>query len=79
MILRNLNYVQCLIIAPMEKAWFVVPVEYNPNGKGKMSPMGYTPMAYSPKVNGMVLWKIVFEVVIIMLKNKKAILNVNKN
>ena len=39
----------------MEKAWFVVPVEYNPNGKGKMSPMGYTLMVYSPKVNDMVL------------------------
>ena len=39
----------------MEKAWFVAPTGYNPNGKGKMSPMGYTPMVYSPKVNDMVL------------------------
>ena len=44
-----------------------------------MSPMGYTPMVYSPKVNGMVLQKIAFEEVIIMLKDKKAILNVNEN
>ena len=42
-ILRNLNYVQCLNIAPMEKAWFMAPMEYRIDGKGIMNPMDYTP------------------------------------
>ena len=32
-ILGNLKYVQCLNIALMEKARFMAPMEYNPNGQ----------------------------------------------
>ena len=32
-IFRNLNYIQCLNIAPMEKALLMTPIEYSPNGK----------------------------------------------
>ena len=44
----NLNYVQCLNIAPREKAWFMVPMEYKPNGKGIMAPIKYILIIYSP-------------------------------
>ena len=57
-ILRNLNFVQC--ISPMEKAWFMAPMEYSPFGRDIMAPMDYTPMVNSPNGKGMVLWKIVF-------------------
>ena len=41
---RNLNYVYCLNLAPMKKAWFLAPVEYSrPNEKGIMVPVEYTP------------------------------------
>ena len=56
----NLNYVQCLSIALMEKAWFMAPVECNFNGKGIMVPMEYISMVYSLNGKGMDLWKIVF-------------------
>ena len=36
---NNLNYVQYLNIVLMKKAWFMAPMEYNPNGKGIMAPM----------------------------------------
>ena len=42
--LRNLSYVQCLNIAPLEKAWFMAPMEYSPNGKGIMVPTEFSPM-----------------------------------
>ena len=32
----------------MEKAWSIVPMEYNLNEKGIMVPMEYTLMVYSP-------------------------------
>ena len=35
----NLNYVQCLTIAPME---------YNPNGKGTLVPVEYNPIVSRP-------------------------------
>ena len=59
-ILRNLNYVQCLNIGPIVKAWFMAPMEYSPNREGIMTAMGYIPMIYSPNGKGMVLWKIIF-------------------
>ena len=34
------NFVQFLNIASMEKAWFMAPIEYNPNRKGITVPMG---------------------------------------
>ena len=52
---RNLSYVQCLNIAPLEKAWFMAAMGYSPNGKGIMGPMEYTPMAYSLNGKDMVL------------------------
>ena len=65
--LRNLNYVQCLNIAPMKKAlfrpqwnvssWFISPMEYT---LMVYSLNGIYPMGYSPNGKGMVLWKIVF-------------------
>ena len=63
---RNLHYVQCLNIAPMEKAWFMAP-----NGKGIMASMEYSLITYSPNGRGMVLWNIVFQVVTVMAKEKK--------
>ena len=56
----NLNYVQCLNLIPMEKAWFMAPMEYSPNGKGIMAPVEYTPMVCSPNGKVMFLWKIIF-------------------
>ena len=47
---------------PMEKAWFMVPIEYNHNGKNIMVPMKYILIIYSLDWKGMVLWKIVFEI-----------------
>ena len=58
---RNLNYARCLNIAPLEMTWFMVPVEYIPNGKGIIIPIEYTLMVYSPNGKVMVLWKIVFQ------------------
>ena len=55
-ILRNLNYFQCL---NMEKAWFMAPTEYSPNGKGIMVPKKY--ILYSSNGKAMVLRKIVFK------------------
>ena len=65
-ILRNLHYVQCLNIAPMQKAWLMAP-----NGKRIMASMEYSLITYSPNGRGMVLWNIVFQVVTIMAKEKK--------
>ena len=59
-ILGNLNYVQYLNLAPIEKAWFFTPVEYSPNGKDIMVPMEYKTMVYSPNGKSMVSWKILF-------------------
>ena len=53
--IRNLNYVQYLNVAPMEKAWSMALMEYNPNGKGVMTPIEYTLMVCSPNEKGMVL------------------------
>ena len=44
----------------MEKAQFLAPVEYSPNGKSIMAPMKHTPMIYNLNEKGMVLWKILF-------------------
>ena len=44
----------------MEKASFLAPVEYSPNGKGIMAPVEYTPFVYSSSGKGTVLWKIHF-------------------
>ena len=32
----------------MEKAWFMAPMEFSPNGQGIPAPMEYTLMIYSP-------------------------------
>ena len=39
----------------MEKAWFMVPMEYNPNGKDIMASAEYTLMVYSDNGKIMVL------------------------
>ena len=51
----------------MEKGYFMVPMEYSPNGKGVMAPMEYTPMVYSPNE------RLFFEVIIIIVKDKKKV------
>ena len=38
----------------MEKAWFMAPMEFSPNGKGIAAPMEYTLMVYSPNGKGKV-------------------------
>ena len=35
-------------MAPMEKAYFIVPMEYSPNGKDIIARMEYILIAYSP-------------------------------
>ena len=59
-ILANLNYVQCLNLAPIEKEWFFTPMEYSPNENGIMAPMEYKSIGYSPNGKSMVSWKILF-------------------
>ena len=59
--LRNLNHVQCSNLAPVEKAWFMVPMEYSPSGKGIMGLMEYIPMVDSPSGKRYVLWKVLFQ------------------
>ena len=56
-------------------------MKHNINGKGIMAPMEYTLLVYSPNGKSMVLWKIVFEV-IVMVKDKRIPYkrhNVNQN
>ena len=48
-------------LSPKEKAWFLARMEYSPNGRDILAPMGYTPMVYSPNGKDMVLWKILFQ------------------
>ena len=38
----------------------MAPMEYSPNGKDFMAPMGDSPIVYSRNGKAMVLWKIVF-------------------
>ena len=52
---RNLNYVLCLNLAPVEKAWFLGPMKYSSNEKVIMAPMEYTLMVYNSNRKGMVL------------------------
>ena len=52
-ILKSLNYVQCLNIAHIEKAKFMMQMEYSPNGI--MAPREYSLVVYSPNGKGMVL------------------------
>ena len=52
---RNLNYVYCLNLAPMEAVWFLAPLECSHNEKGIMVPMKYILMVYNPKSKDMVL------------------------
>ena len=44
---------------------------YDPNGKGIMASMEYSLIIYSPNGRGMVLRNIVFQVVTVMVKEKK--------
>ena len=58
---QSSNYVQCLNIAPMEKAWFMTSLRYRSNGKDIMAIMETT-------------WfceRLFFEVLIVMVKDKK--------
>ena len=55
----------------MEKAWFMAPVECNFNGKGILVPIEYIIMVYSVNGKGMDLWKMFFEVVIVVVKEVK--------
>ena len=53
---NTLEFKLCLMfkIAPMEKTWFMAPMEYIPNGKGIIVPIEYTLTVYSPNGKGMV-------------------------
>ena len=76
------NFKLCSTLNYSPNVQFMAPMEYSPNGKGIMTPMEYTPMVYSPSGKGIALWKIVFELVIAMVKDKKRQhkrCNVNKN
>ena len=61
----------------MEKAWFMVPMEYSPSGKYIIAPLENTLKVFRPNRKGMDLWKIkvykrkCFEVIIVMVKDKK--------
>ena len=52
---KNLNYVHCLNLPPMEKAWFLARTAYSPNEKGIRVSMEYTLMVYSSNGKSMVL------------------------
>ena len=52
---RNVNYVYYLNLAPMEKVWFLAPLEHSHNGKDIVVPMKHIFMVYSPKGKDMVL------------------------
>ena len=39
----------------MKKAWFMAPMEYNPNGKGIIASVKYTFIVYSPNGKSMIL------------------------
>ena len=54
----NLNYVQCLNLALMEKASFLALMEY-------------TPLVYSPSGKDKFLWKILFEVVMVKVRDER--------
>ena len=56
---RSLN-VNCLNLAPIEKAWFLALMEYSPNGKRIMALMEYILMVYSSNGKGMALYNILF-------------------
>ena len=49
---------------------------YDPNGKGIMASMEYSLIIYSPNGRGMVLRNIVFQVVTVMVKEKKDTMSV---
>ena len=71
---RNLNYVYCLNLAPMEKALFLAPMEYSPNRKGITMPMKHTPMVleiYAPREKAWFYKRFFFEVVMVMVKEKR--------
>ena len=68
---RNLNYVYCLNVASVEKVWFLVPLEHSHDGKGIMVPMKYIFMVYSPKDKDRFHKRFFFEVVMVMLKEKR--------
>ena len=42
---------------PIEKAWFMVPVEYSSNERDIMALIECTPVVYRRNKKGMVLWK----------------------
>ena len=50
--LRSLNHLQCLKIVQMEKAWFMISMEYSRNGKGIMVPIENTLIFYTPIEKG---------------------------
>ena len=54
---NTLEFKLCLMLkhSPMEKAWFMAPMEYIPNGKGIIVPIEYTLTVFSPNGKGMVL------------------------
>ena len=64
-ILRNLNYVQCLNIAPMEKTWFMAPME-----KTLWSQWNLPSWSIAPMEKAWLCERLFFEVVIIMVKDK---------
>ena len=69
--LRSLNHLQCLKIVQMEKAWFMISMEYSRNGKGIMVPIENTLIFYTPIEKGWFSHRLLFKVVIVMVKYKK--------
>ena len=49
----------------------IAPMECNPNGKGTMAPVEYHPIVSSPNGKSMVLRIFFFELVIVMVEDKK--------
>ena len=69
--LKNLNHAQCFNIAPMERAWFMVPMEYNPMGKILGPRWNIPSWSMAPMEKAWFCERLFFKVVIIMLKSKK--------
>ena len=65
-ILRDLNYVKCLNIAPMKKVWFMVPME-----KTLWPQLNIPSWFIAPIEKAWFYERLFFEVVIVMVKDKK--------
>ena len=67
----KLNFVQFLNIVPMKKTQFMVPMEYNTNGKGIMAPMKYILIILAPIENAWLYEGLFLKLEMVMVKEKK--------